>query len=199
MLDYLYLNKLNIFLKNKIHIFITDPEMVKIVDNEINYILKKKGSAYFLFIEERGSISIRSEYKNENDMKRGLAFFLKNAFGRQIDYSKPNNFEKITNICDLKKVMLNSCCDDNAYSVECPQADSINICEAEEKTFYEIYYLDTKMNKHMIERDNKIPYIFERFYNEVIYFITKKKMIEEYENVFGDKLLDQHKFDLLGY
>lgn len=88
--------------------------------------------------------------------------------------------------------------DQNLYSVNNLKEDKININE-NENGLYNIFFLDKNGNVYILEKDRKAPFVFKRFYNEVVYYGETVRQIEEYENVFEDKLDYDMKIELLGY
>ena len=76
--------------------------------------------------------------------------------------------------------------------------DKINILK-DEAGVYNILFINRNGKKYLIERDRKVPDIFEKFYREVLYYRDIMKQIVEYEKVFNDKIEYKTKIRMLGY
>ena len=62
-----------------------------------------------------------------------------------------------------------------------------------------ILFINRNGKKYLIERDRKVPDIFEKFYREVLYYRDIMKQIVEYEKVFNDKIEYKTKIRMFGY
>ena len=78
------------------------------------------------------------------------------------------------------------------------EIDKINILK-DEAGVYNILFINRNGKKYLIERDRKVPDIFEKFYREVLYYRDIMKQIVEYEKVFNDKIEYKTKIRMLGY
>ena len=76
--------------------------------------------------------------------------------------------------------------------------DKINILK-DEAGVYNILFINRNGKKYLIERDRKVPDIFEKFYREVLYYRDIMKQIVEYEKVFNDKIEYKTKIRMFGY
>lgn len=184
MLDEKYIQNLTRYLGKKVSMDMISSNEIKIfIDWEINYILRKKENGFFLMLEERGVERSEQLYANNIlEMKRKLALFLK----EEKLYGKLREFE---GICELDTLIKLACeyLDGRFYSINEEQADKI-ILKQIDATKYDLYIMNSAGEKRYIEREASAPDIFRRFYCEVDYLMCRKKKIDEYERVFGERL-----------
>lgn len=192
-----YLEKLKEYLGKDIKILNSDSEVKVYVDAEIQYFLRKKEQQYVLYMQERGRETEEKIYRTEIEMKRKFALLMKNVFGKGIEYPFAEKFRNVERISILEEIM-ELYTDQNLYSVNNLKEDKINISQ-NENGLYNIFFLDRNGNEYKLEQDRKAPFVFKRFYNEVVYYGETLRQIEEYEKVFEDKLDYDMKIELLGY
>lgn len=101
-----YLEKLHRYVNCKIPITDKGNKAIINMDSETKYILTKDGERYILYIEERGSKSIRTIYNDEVDMNRKFSLLLKNTFGGSIDYKDVGKFGNASELSDLKDFIV---------------------------------------------------------------------------------------------
>ena len=165
-----YIECLKIYLGTKTNI-VFDEQTIKVyIDCEIQSVLKEDDSNYILFIVERGNKRKIKEYKSEIEAKRNFAIYVRR--------------------------MLND--NEKWYSINNLVEDKINILK-DEAGVYNILFINRNGKKYLIERDRKVPDIFEKFYREVLYYRDIMKQIVEYEKVFNDKIEYKTKIRMLGY
>lgn len=192
-----YLEKLKEYLGKDIKILNSEFEIRVYVDAEIQYFLRKKEQQYVLYMQERGSETEERVYRTENEMRRKFALLMKNVFGKGMEYPFAEKFRNVESISVLEEVMERYT-DQNLYSMNNLKEDKINIIE-NENGLYNISFLDKNGNIYILEKERKAPFVFKRFYNEVVYYGETLRQIEEYEKVFEDKLDYNMKIELLGY
>ena len=192
-----YLENLKKYIGKDINILDNGNEVRVYVDAEIQYFLKEDNQRYILYMQERGIETKEKEYAVEKEMQRNVAILLKNVFNEEVKYPFSGKFRDIATISELKNTM-SQCVDKKLYSVSSLEKDKINI-EQNEGGLYSIFFLDKNGEKYILEQDEEAPFVFKRFYNEVLYYGETLKQIEEYEDIFGDKLEYSIKLELLGY
>ena len=176
-----YIECLKIYLGTKTNI-VFDEQTIKVyIDCEIQSVLKEDDSNYILFIVERGNKRKIKEYKSEIEAKRNFAIYVR----------------RIKDTLELRSKMI-KLTDEKWYSINNLVEDKINILK-DEAGVYNILFINRNGKKYLIERDRKVPDIFEKFYREVLYYRDIMKQIVEYEKVFNDKIEYKTKIRMLGY
>ena len=180
-----YIECLKIYLGTKTNI-VFDEQTIKVyIDCEIQSVLKEDDSNYILFIVERGNKRKIKEYKSEIEAKRNFAIYVRRMLNG------------IKDTLELRSKMI-KLTDEKWYSINNLVEDKINILK-DEAGVYNILFINRNGKKYLIERDRKVPDIFEKFYREVLYYRDIMKQIVEYEKVFNDKIEYKTKIRMLGY
>ena len=192
-----YIEKLKEYLGKDIKIWDNESEVKVYVDVEIQYFLRKKEQQYILYMQERGRETEEKIYRTEIEMRRRFALLMKNVFSKEMEYPFTEKFRNVESISVLEELMERYT-DQKLYSVNHLKEDKINISE-NENGLYNIFFLDKNGNVYIMEKDRKAPFVFKRFYNEVVYYGETLRQIEEYENIFEDKIDYNVKIELLGY
>ena len=191
-----YIECLKIYLGTKTNI-VFDEQTIKVyIDCEIQSVLKEDDSNYILFIVERGNKRKIKEYKSEIEAKRNFAIYVRRMLNDN-ESTVASEFNGIKDTLELRSKMI-KLTDEKWYSINNLVEDKINILKDEEGV-YNIFFIDRNGEKYLIERDRKVPDIFEKFYREVLYYRDIMKQIVEYEKVFNDKIEYKTKIRMLGY
>lgn len=191
-----YIECLKIYLGTKTNI-VFDEQTIKVyIDCEIQSVLKEDDSNYILFIVERGNKRKIKEYKSEIEAKRNFAIYVRRMLNDN-ESTVASEFNGIKDTLELRSKMI-KLTDEKWYSINNLVEDKINILKDEEGV-YNIFFIDRNGEKYLIERDRKVPDIFEKFYREVLYYRDIMKQIAEYEKVFNDKIEYKTKIRMLGY
>lgn len=191
-----YIECLKIYLGTKTNI-VFDEQTIKVyIDCEIQSVLKEDDSNYILFIVERGNKRKIKEYKSEIEAKRNFAIYVRRMLNDN-ESTVASEFNGIKDTLELRSKMI-KLTDEKWYSINNLVEDKINILKDEEGV-YNIFFIDRNGEKYLIERDRKVPDIFEKFYKEVLYYRDIMKQIVEYEKVFNDKIEYKTKIRMLGY
>lgn len=191
-----YIECLKIYLGTKTNI-VFDEQTIKVyIDCEIQSVLKEDDSNYILFIVERGNKRKIKEYKSEIEAKRNFAIYVRRMLNDN-ESTVASEFNGIKDTSELRNKMI-KLTDEKWYSINNLVEDKINILKDEEGV-YNIFFIDRNGEKYLIERDRKVPDIFEKFYREVLYYRDIMKQIVEYEKVFNDKIEYKTKIRMLGY
>lgn len=191
-----YIECLKIYLGTKTNI-VFDEQTIKVyIDCEIQSVLKEDDSNYILFIVERGNKRKIKEYKSEIEAKRNFAIYVRRMLNDN-ESTVASEFNGIKDTSELRNKMI-KLTDEKWYSINNLVEDKINILKDEEGV-YNIFFIDRNGEKYLIERDRKVPDIFEKFYREVLYYRDIMKQIAEYEKVFNDKIEYKTKIRMLGY
>lgn len=192
-----YLEKLKVYLGEDINILDNDSEVEIYVDAEIQYFLRKNEKKYILYIRERGYETEEREYKSEIEMRSKFALLMKRVFCENIEYPFGEKFRDVKSIEVLENLMCQYT-NRSLYSVDSMKKDKINL-EQNKNGLYNIFFVDKNGNKNILEKNEEAPFVFKRFYNEVVYYSEVLKQIEEYEKIFDAKLDYDMKIQLLGY
>ena len=191
-----YIECLKIYLGTKTNI-VFDEQTIKVyIDCEIQSVLKEDDSNYILFIVERGNKRKIKEYKSEIEAKRNFAIYVRRMLNDN-ESTVASEFNGIKDTLELRSKMI-KLTDEKWYSINNLVEDKINILK-DEAGVYNIFFIDRNGEKYLIERDRKVPDIFEKFYREVLYYRDIMKQIVEYEKVFNDKIEYKTKIRMLGY
>ena len=191
-----YIECLKIYLGTKTNI-VFDEQTIKVyIDCEIQSVLKEDDSNYILFIVERGNKRKIKEYKSEIEAKRNFAIYVRRMLNDN-ESTVASEFNGIKDTLELRSKMI-KLTDEKWYSINNLVEDKINILK-DEAGVYNILFINRNGKKYLIERDRKVPDIFEKFYREVLYYIDIMKQIVEYEKVFNDKIEYKTKIRMLGY
>ena len=191
-----YIECLKIYLGTKTNI-VFDEQTIKVyIDCEIQSVLKEDDSNYILFIEERGNKRKIKEYKSEIEAKRNFAIYVRRMLNDN-ESTVASEFNGIKDTLELRSKMI-KLTDEKWYSINNLVEDKINILK-DEAGVYNILFINRNGKKYLIERDRKVPDIFEKFYREVLYYRDIMKQIVEYEKVFNDKIEYKTKIRMLGY
>ena len=191
-----YIECLKIYLGTKTNI-VFDEQTIKVyIDCEIQSVLKEDDSNYILFIVERGNKRKIKEYKSEIEAKRNFAIYVRRMLNDN-ESTVASEFNGIKDTLELRSKMI-KLTDEKWYSINNLVEDKINILK-DEAGVYNILFINRNGKKYLIERDRKVPEIFEKFYREVLYYRDIMKQIVEYEKVFNDKIEYKTKIRMLGY
>lgn len=191
-----YIECLKIYLGTKTNI-VFDEQTIKVyIDCEIQSVLKEDDSNYILFIVERGNKRKIKEYKSEIEAKRNFAIYVRRMLNDN-ESTVASEFNGIKDTLELRSKMI-KLTDEKWYSINNLVEDKINILK-DEAGVYNILFINRNGKKYLIERDRKVPDIFEKFYREVLYYRDIMKQIAEYEKVFNDKIEYKTKIRMLGY
>lgn len=191
-----YIECLKIYLGTKTNI-VFDEQTIKVyIDCEIQSVLKEDDSNYILFIVERGNKRKIKEYKSEIEAKRNFAIYVRRMLNDN-EFTVASEFNGIKDTLELRSKMI-KLTDEKWYSINNLVEDKINILK-DEAGVYNILFINRNGKKYLIERDRKVPDIFEKFYREVLYYRDIMKQIVEYEKVFNDKIEYKTKIRMLGY
>ena len=191
-----YIECLKIYLGTKTNI-VFDEQTIKVyIDCEIQSVLKEDDSNYILFIVERGNKRKIKEYKSEIEAKRNFAIYVRRMLNDN-ESTVASEFNGIKDTLELRSKMI-KLTDEKWYSINNLVEDKINILK-DEAGVYNILFINRNGKKYLIERDRKVPDIFEKFYREVLYYRDIMKQIVEYEKVFNDKNEYKTKIRMLGY
>lgn len=191
-----YIECLKIYLGTKTNI-VFDEQTIKVyIDCEIQSVLKEDDSNYILFIVERGNKRKIKEYKSEIEAKRNFAIYVRRMLNDN-ESTVASEFNGIKDTLELRSKMI-KLTDEKWYSINNLVEDKINILK-DEAGVYNILFINRNGKKYLIERDRKVPDIFEKFYREVLYYRDIMKQIVEYEKVFNDKIEYKTKIRMLGY
>lgn len=191
-----YIECLKIYLGTKTNI-VFDEQTIKVyIDCEIQSVLKEDDSNYILFIVERGNKRKIKEYKSEIEAKRNFAIYVRRMLNDN-ESTVASEFNGIKDTSELRNKMI-KLTDEKWYSINNLVEDKINILK-DEAGVYNILFINRNGKKYLIERDRKVPDIFEKFYKEVLYYRDIMKQIAEYEKVFNDKIEYKTKIRMLGY
>lgn len=191
-----YIECLKIYLGTKTNI-VFDEQTIKVyIDCEIQSVLKEDDSNYILFIVERGNKRKIKEYKSEIEAKRNFAIYVRRMLNDN-ESTVASEFNGIKDTSELRNKMI-KLTDEKWYSINNLVEDKINILK-DEAGVYNILFINRNGEKYLIERDRKVPDIFEKFYREVLYYRDIMKQIAEYEKVFNDKIEYKTKIRMLGY
>ena len=191
-----YIECLKIYLGTKTNI-VFDEQTIKVyIDCEIQSVLKEDDSNYILFIVERGNKRKIKEYKSEIEAKRNFAIYVRRMLNDN-ESTVASEFNGIKDTLELRSKMI-KLTDEKWYSINNLVEDKINILKYEAGV-YNILFINRNGKKYLIERDRKVPDIFEKFYREVLYYRDIMKQIVEYEKVFNDKIEYKTKIRMLGY
>ena len=191
-----YIECLKIYLGTKTNI-VFDEQTIKVyIDCEIQSVLKEDDSNYILFIVERGNKRKIKEYKSEIEAKRNFAIYVRRMLNDN-ESTVASEFNGIKDTLELRSKMI-KLTDEKWYSINNLVEDKIHILK-DEAGVYNILFINRNGKKYLIERDRKVPDIFEKFYREVLYYRDIMKQIVEYEKVFNDKIEYKTKIRMLGY
>ena len=191
-----YIECLKIYLGTKTNI-VFDEQTIKVyIDCEIQSVLKEDDSNYILFIVERGNKRKIKEYKSEIEAKRNFAIYVRRMLNDN-ESTVASEFNGIKDTLELRSKMI-KLTDEKWYSINNLVEDKINILK-DEAGVYNILFINRNGKKYLIDRDRKVPDIFEKFYREVLYYRDIMKQIVEYEKVFNDKIEYKTKIRMLGY
>ena len=191
-----YIECLKIYLGTKTNI-VFDEQTIKVyIDCEIQSVLKEDDSNYILFIVERGNKRKIKEYKSEIEAKRNFAIYVRRMLNDN-ESTVASEFNGIKDTLELRSKMI-KLTDEKLYSINNLVEDKINILK-DEAGVYNILFINRNGKKYLIERDRKVPDIFEKFYREVLYYRDIMKQIVEYEKVFNDKIEYKTKIRMFGY
>lgn len=191
-----YIECLKIYLGTKTNI-VFDEQTIKVyIDCEIQSVLKEDDSNYILFIVERENKRKIKEYKSEIEAKRNFAIYVRRMLNDN-ESTVASEFNGIKDTLELRSKMI-KLTDEKWYSINNLVEDKINILK-DEAGVYNILFINRNGKKYLIERDRKVPDIFEKFYREVLYYRDIMKQIVEYEKVFNDKIEYKTKIRMLGY
>ena len=181
-----FMNKVKEFVGTEIKYFISENEIKVYDDVEIQYKLKKLNGNYSLLIIERGKESKIVDFDSEVEARRKFPIYISGYLGEKIDYSSSQELNHTIDINKLKEFMYKSK-NRNLFSINKIVTDNIILMNITD-SLYDVFFVDRNLKKYYIEQNEKPPYIFGRFYNEVIYYSESLKRLDEYELVFNDVL-----------
>ncbi len=191
-----YIECLKIYLGTKTNIVFEEQTIKVDIQCEIQSVLKEDDSNSILFIVERGHKRKIKEYKSEIEAKRNFAIYVRRMLNDN-ESTVASEFNGIKDTLELRSKMI-KLTDEKWYSINNLVEDKINILK-DEAGVYNILFINRNGKKYLIERDRKVPDIFEKFYREVLYYRDIMKQIVEYEKVFNDKIEYKTKIRMLGY
>lgn len=161
------------------------------IDNEIYYTFDCNNMNIYMY--ERGTKIELSHFETEKLVKANFAMLIRNSLNNGNNYINPEEIEKCSNLEELKLVCKNNL-DEHYYSIGTVQIGKISIIFDGE---YEIL-LGTANKNYSIVRDSDKEYIFSRFHNEVIYYVSFLKNLKDYEVIFNEKFSEEEIMKLGG-
>lgn len=192
-----YIAKLKCYIGSDVKIVNRENEVVIDLDVESKCWLRKSGQQSILYMSERGSETEERVYDSKQEMERNFALWLKNIFSEDIKYPYSKEFSEVFTIEEVKTLM-NKYADSEFYSIDVLKKQKVNL-KKNKDGYYEIFFLDKYDRKYILEENSEIPFVFKRFYNEVVYFQKTLEQLREYEQIFSDKLENDEIIQLLGY
>lgn len=181
-----FMNKVKEFVGTEIKYFISENEIKVYDDVEIQYKLKNLNENYSLLIIERGKESKIVDFDSEVEAKRRFPIYMRGYIGERIVYSSSQELNHKIDINKLKEFMYKSK-NRNLFSINKIVTDNIILMNITD-SLYDVFFVYRNLKKYYIEQNEKPPYIFGCFYNEVIYYLESLKRLDEYELVFNDVL-----------
>lgn len=192
----MYLEKLQKYVGRKLNIIQKENEIEIIYDVETSYVLKENHNKQYSFYSiQRNEIMEIAEYYSEEEMKREFAIAIKGFFSEEIDYSGSDELETAKEMSVVKGVM-ESRIGNEYYSVGESQEMKINL-EQKGENEYNIYLLGTNGERNYIEENLEAPFVFVRFYNEALFLKVMKERIEEYQEIFNEKLSEEEIYNIV--
>lgn len=192
-----FMFKLVEYLKGKIGYSINDNDIEIYVDAEIQYRLQKLDEQYILWMIERGIQIKINEFYSESEARRIFPICMKGLIEDSIGYPHIKEFEQLIEINKLKEYM-SRLANDKLFSINQICSDKIVLMSVNESS-YDLIFVDKDFNKYYIEQNDKAPFIFKRFYMEVVCYSEMLKKFEAYETHFGDSLDYECKLKMLNY
>jgi len=197
MFDNDYLAKLRRYLGKDITMLDNNNETSIYGDSETMYFLRNNGQQYILIMKERGIETKLAIFQTEIEMKRKFSLWMKNIFGNGFEYPHIDKFEDIEDASLLKELMFQYS-DKELYSVDEEKEDKI-ILKKNQNDFYNLFFMNKNGKKHIFEQDEAAPFVFERFYTEVVFYGEMLERIKGYELIFEERIEYDMKIELLGY
>lgn len=192
----MYLEKLQKYVGRKLNIIQKENEIKIIYDVETSYVLKENHNKQYSFYSiQRNELMEIAEYYSEEEMKREFAIAIKGFFSEEIDYSGANKLETAKEMSVVKGVM-ESQIGNEYYSIGQSQEMKINL-EQKGENEYNIYLLGTNGERNYIEENLEAPFVFVRFYNEALFLKVMKERIEEYQEIFNEKLSEEEIYNIV--
>lgn len=192
-----FMLKLVEYLGGEIRYSINENDIEIYVDAEIQYKLRKLDEHYTLFMIERGIETKIDDFYSEIETRRIFPIYMKGLIGAKVEYPHVKEFEQLTNINQLKEFMIQFT-NGNLFSINQIVANNVILTN---KTYdsYDLIFVDKNFQKYYIEQNEKAPFIFKRFYMEVVCYSEMLKRFEEYESYFEDLLDYECKLKMLNY
>lgn len=197
MLEKEYLNKLSQYIGGNINVSEKPNEIIIGYDIETRYVLKKEQMHYVLYVEVRNLRDKIAVFHTELEMKRKFALYMRNIFGTSIEYLHTEEIEMASDITSLRNI-VSRYLENKFYSIDHLEKNKINL-EKKAYNLYDVFFLNENGEKKFIEQNQSAPYIFGRFYNEIVFLKETLLRIYEYETIFGDALNYVEKFQILAY
>lgn len=192
-----FMFKLVGYLGGKIGYSINDNYIEIYVDAEIQYRLRKLDEQYSLSIIERGIEKKINDFYSELEAQRIFPIYMKGLVEESVEYPHVKEFEKLTNINKLKE-FLEQFTNGSLFSINQIVADNVILTNANDDS-YDLIFVDKNLQKYYIEQNEKAPFIFKRFYMEIVCYSEMLKRFEEYESYFDDSLDYKFKLKMLNY
>lgn len=197
MFDKNYMLKFTEYAGKKIRYSINENDLKIYADAEIQYILRKLDRYYTLLMIERGVETKIEEFHTKIEMQRKFPIWIKGLIGARVEYPYIEKFEQLTNINFLHECMkqYTNC---ELFSINQIAEDKI-VLKNNADDSYDLLFVDRNLIKYFIEQNEKAPFVFERFYMEVVYYSEMLKRFKEYELCFEDELDYECKLKMLNY
>lgn len=190
-----YIEKLEKYVGRKLNIIQREKEINVICDAESQYVLKEEDNHFSFYSIQRNQISKIGEYYSEEEMRRMFAITMRGFLGKEIDYSKAEEMEKIESISDVER-MMELYVGKEYYSIMKPEKKKINL-EISEKKDYNIYLLKENEERSYIEENLEAPFAFARFYNEALFLKTMLERIREYQVIFEETISEEETYRII--
>lgn len=190
-----YIEKLEKYVGKKLNIVQKEKEINVIADAESQYVLKEEDDHFSFYSIQRNQISIIDEYYSEEEMRRMFAITMRGFLGKEIDYSRAEEMEKVEDISEVERLM-GLYVGNEYYSIMKPEKKKINL-EISGKNEYNIYLLKKNEERSYIEENLEAPFAFLRFYNEALFLKTMLERIEEYQVIFKETVSEEEIYRII--
>lgn len=197
MINNNFMLKLVEYLGGKIRYFINEDDIEIYVDAEIQYRLRKFDEHYTLSMIERGIETKIDDFYSEIETRRIFPICMKGLIEASVEYPHVKEFEHLTNINQLKE-FLKQFTNGNLFSINQIVADNVILTNTTDNS-YDLIFVDRNFKKYYIEQNEKAPFIFKRFYMEVVCYSEMVKRFKAYESYFEDLLDYECKLKMLNY
>ena len=192
-----FMLKFTEYLGDKIRYSINENDMEIYLDAEIQYMLRKSDEHYTLSMIERGIETKIYDFYSEIEAQRIFSISMKGLIETSVEYPHTKEFEQLTNINNLNECMkqFTNC---ELFSTNQIVEDNVVLINTT-GDLYDLLFVDRDLQKYYIEQNEKAPFIFKRFYMEVVYYSEMLKRFKEYESYFEDSLDYECKLKMLSY